>query len=262
MFYEYNNTISFSIEARRPLLEGLQESFFPEFSVYGHDPQDHLPDIYRVRSSLLSDSDCEEITKSKVKTLCQLFRGALFLLNEDYAPSLCKQCEIFLLGKKITLINNYEVPFTDEFVLPIYDDNTFQIIDLRSSLNIYLYLALRDVEFLRCLLFASDRFDYIDMYRIKEVINSTNEKSVLRPFETELDKFTCSANNFTATGFASRHGTGSKDDGVKKRFISLTDSRALFMKIIADFAYERAKKIHIEVDKISIPEKIAWDIEY
>ncbi len=253
-----NNNISFSVYGGESVLQDLQSRFFPEFSIYSHDQQDHLAEVYRVRSNLLNDSDSEDVVKSKIKTLCHLFRGAIFLINREHSMQEFTAHQIFL-GEGCAQYIDSETSFTNDFSLPKYDNDFCQLIDLNTTINFYLHLAFRDGEFFRCLLFASDRFDYIDLYRIMECIKNTNENRVLRDFKDDLDKFTCSANNFTATGFASRHATGSKDIGVQKRFISLSDSRNLFKKIIAGFAKERAKLIGIKVEEEVISEKLDWD---
>ncbi|MBT4791253.1 MAG: hypothetical protein HON90_06760 [Halobacteriovoraceae bacterium] len=58
-------------------------------------------------------------------------------------------------------------------------------------------------------------------------------------YKADLDRFTCSANNFTATGFASRHANyDSNPDQVRaiqSKFISIDDSRELFKSIFTNF---------------------------
>lgn len=247
MGFLYNNEFSFTFHSNSPLLYSLSHKYFPEFNIANEVVHDHLGDNFVIRTSLIKPNYEHARVCSIIKTLTHLFRGAAFLSEVSYSENEFMVHELYERNKKIDF-NYAATPFTADLELEELSQDQKDVLDLKTYINFYLYLALRDMAMFKVLMFCSDRFDFVDLYKVRDTLNHEEDKMELKflePFKSELNKFGFMSNNFSATGFASRHGNSKTENqkDIDKNFISLEDSRKLFVKIVREFADERFKML-------------------
>ena len=238
---EFKNSVIFEVSDYFQEFSSYSKTLFEPFSIL-ENRDDGMPPHFQVYSCLISDSDEKELVFSKIKTLTHLFFGTLRLIASRSPFGGIKDYKNFLV--KNVLIDNVPIP------LPLFDEVPFyNFVDIGKTNNYddnsgYLLhkiidRCLMDVDIFNILLISSDRFDYIDMYKIYEILKKSCPKNILDSYKADLDRLTCSANNFTATGFASRHANyDSNPDQVRaiqSKFISIDDSRELFKSIFTNF---------------------------
>lgn len=235
------NNISFSVQYNTSLPYNLARENYPEFSFYNCNEDEQHGESYLVKSNLLDDKDSNEILFSKIKTLSHFFLGACNVVKQNSISELPYWSDIYRNGAKVTPSSYKEIPFYGDFKTPKYTKSEVSKFTNDRILQ-YLALALRDEIFARILLFASDRYEYIEMYKILDTVKSTPEAQILTKHTSQLDCFGYTSNNFTASGFASRHGKA-YGKTAQNKFISINDSRILFESIISDIFEERRKTV-------------------
>lgn len=215
----------------------LSRTVFEPFSVTNEGVDG--PDYYLISSSLISEQDNDQVLFSKIKSLTHFFIGALRITAQTDSFGNISTFPNFQIKSVYKNENAIPLPnFEEVAFLDLTHSNSGINYDDKSGHYIHKVLdrSLKDRDIFNILLICSDRFDYVDLYKVHEILKTKNISTILKKYSSQIQDFTYSANNFSATGFASRHGPNNKGAvSSKRKFISLGDSRQLFRDIFKDY---------------------------
>lgn len=235
------NSIFFEIGNYFNELDSFSRVSFLPFQVFNNG-DDSVPLHFQIYSSLISDLDRDELIFSKIKTLTSLFFGALRLTaHKDFFGNLPKYQNfrinhIYKDDVTLKLPDFAEIPIcnlVDKALDTEYIEGSGYLV--QDILN----RCLKDMDLFCILLIASDRFDYSDLYKIREIMMKKLSRDLQKKYKRDFSRFCCSANNFTVTGFAARHAKGVVDltqiDNTQENFMNLSESRELFRNVFSDY---------------------------